>query len=160
MKILLFDVRIYQIKLYKFYSIFEHRNFFLYLFMYLFILFCYYYFILFAIIIFIILFTYYLLIIIYFIFLFWDKLTWMLFLQVHTFQRRCNRHAACHCAVAIRSGDDVIVIDSCGARRTSNRRPGTVAIRMILNGELTPHTRILRINNGKGYKVGGKLDKI
>ena len=73
--------------------------------------------------------------------------------EVHTFQRRCNGHAACHCIIAIRSGDDVIVIDSCGPAETPKSRTPQIEVRLYLNGDLTPGTKIEQYNGGREYKV-------
>ena len=72
---------------------------------------------------------------------------------IHTFQRRCNVRAACHCTIAIRSGDDVIVIDSCGASGTPVYRTPQIEVRLYLNGDLTPGTKIEQYNGGTTYKV-------
>ena len=72
---------------------------------------------------------------------------------VHTFQRRCNGHAACHCIIAIRSGDDVIVIDSCGPDEKPVTRTPQMEVRLYLNGDLTPGTKIEQYNGGTTYKV-------
>ena len=72
---------------------------------------------------------------------------------VHTFQRQCYHTAACHCIIAIRSGDDVIVIDSCGPDRTPVSRTPQIEVRLYLNGDLTPGTKIEQYNGGTTYKV-------
>ena len=72
---------------------------------------------------------------------------------IHTFQRRCNARASCHCTIAIRSGDDVIVIDSCGASGTPVRRTPQIEVRLYLNGDLTPGTKIEQYDGGRTYKV-------
>jgi hypothetical protein len=73
--------------------------------------------------------------------------------QVRTFYRRCNRVAACNCAVAVRSGDDVILVDVCGPsmKKTSRRTPYT--LKMYLSGDLTPGTEVIRKSGGKTYEV-------
>ena len=76
--------------------------------------------------------------------------------EVRTFQRRCNGHAACHCAIAIRSGDDVILIDSCGPDATPETRMPQIEVRLYLNGDLTPGTEIIQYDGGRTYKVGIK----
>ncbi|KAK2166189.1 hypothetical protein NP493_1334g01011 [Ridgeia piscesae] len=72
---------------------------------------------------------------------------------VHTFQRRCFGNAACHCIIAIRSGDDVIVIDSCGPDKTPASRIPQIEVQLYLNGDLTPGTIIEQYNGGYAYKV-------
>ena len=72
---------------------------------------------------------------------------------VHTFQRQCNLRATCHCTIAIRSGDDVIVIDSCGPGKTPVSRTPQIEVRLYLNGDLTPGTKIEQYNGGTTYRV-------
>ena len=66
---------------------------------------------------------------------------------VHTYQRQCNGGAACHCAITVQSGDDVIKIDSCGPSSP------TIELTLYLNGELTPGTTITQYNGGLKYEV-------
>lgn len=70
--------------------------------------------------------------------------------QVNTFYRKCNRHASCNCAVAVKSGDDVILIDRCGPKE-GRRTPVDVSV--FANGDLTPGTHIYRFLEGKRYEV-------
>ena len=74
---------------------------------------------------------------------------------VHTFQRRCFGNAACHCIIAIRSGDDVIVIviDSCGPDKTPASRIPQIEVQLYLNGDLTSGTIIQQYSGGYAYKV-------
>ncbi|CAI9738780.1 Willebrand factor D and EGF domain-containing [Octopus vulgaris] len=78
---------------------------------------------------------------------------------VHTFYRSCNNHASCNCAVAVQSGDDVIVIDRCGP--TKKTKKGSTTITLYLNDELTEGTRIIQLYGGRKYMVylptGGKV---
>jgi hypothetical protein len=55
--------------------------------------------------------------------------------------------------VAVRSGDDVILVDVCGPSmgKSSSRTPYT--LKMYLNGELTPGTEVIRKAGGKTYEV-------
>lgn len=77
-----------------------------------------------------------------------------IFLQVRTFYRKCNRgRATCNCAVAVRSGDDVIVIDRCGPTVTTSGKYKPIKITLFLNGQLTAGTRILSFGGGKKYEV-------
>lgn len=71
---------------------------------------------------------------------------------MRTFYRDCNKKATCNCAVAIRSGDDVILIDRCGQSAKIQRRK-RMTIKIYKNGELTPGTRIRRFGGGKKYEV-------
>ncbi len=70
---------------------------------------------------------------------------------MQTYVQRCLGRVACTCYVNIRSGDDVIVIDSCGPRAKANG--GQMELVVLLNGELTPGTRILQFKNGNKFKV-------
>ena len=76
---------------------------------------------------------------------------------VHAFQRQCNGNTACLCTIAIRSGDDVIVIDSCGATKTPVSRTPQIEVRLYLNSQLTPGTKIVQYNGGTSYKVSVNL---
>ncbi len=58
---------------------------------------------------------------------------------------------ACTCAISIRSGDDVIVVDSCRERALA--KGGNMMVDVLLNGELTSGTKILSENNGRKIKV-------
>lgn len=74
---------------------------------------------------------------------------------MRTYYRSCNRkksEASCNCAVAIKSGDDVIIFDRCGPTK-SEREDRSLDIKVILNGQLTPGTKILRFGGGKKYEV-------
>ncbi|XP_025096160.1 uncharacterized protein LOC112565098 isoform X1 [Pomacea canaliculata] len=76
--------------------------------------------------------------------------------QVHVFLRRCKdfiASASCICAVAIRSGDDVIRLDKCGAGsgETNENRP--IKISLFINGDLTRGTSILRLRGNNKYRI-------
>ena len=71
--------------------------------------------------------------------------------EVRPFIRRCG-NVACNCAVAIRSGDDIILIDSCGPR-DAPYAAGTLVVRFYLNGDLTPGTSLHQLNDGLKYEV-------
>ena len=79
--------------------------------------------------------------------------------QVHSFYRDCDgrpRGATCNCAVAIRSGDDVIIMDRCfgdGQFGNKIRRNAPLDIQLYLNGELTPGTVVTRLRGGKEIRV-------
>lgn len=70
---------------------------------------------------------------------------------MQTFVRKCLGHVACTCTVSIRSGNDVIIIDSCGERAKANG--GSMQLEVYLNGQFTPGTKILQYNDGRKYKV-------
>ena len=74
------------------------------------------------------------------------------FFQVHIFQRKCNSliDASCNSAVAIKSGDDVIIIDAGGPKVISRKG---LKINMYLNGELTPGTKIIKHKGGSKFDV-------
>lgn len=72
------------------------------------------------------------------------------FVKVHTFYRNCNGHASCNCAVAVKSGDDVILIDRCGPDKGKSV---PVDLSVFANGDITPGTRIYRFLEGKRYEV-------
>ena len=71
---------------------------------------------------------------------------------MHTFQRKCNPtiDASCNSAVAIKSGDDVILIDGGGPKVISKKG---LKIKMYLNGELTPGTKIVKHKGGSKFDV-------
>lgn len=66
--------------------------------------------------------------------------------------RSCNGRASCNCAIAVRSGDDVIVVDICGVKRKRGKKIPLKAY-MYLNGDLTSGTSIISYKNGINYKV-------
>ena len=70
---------------------------------------------------------------------------------VHTYQRVCNDGVTCNCAVAIRSGDDVLVVDRCGVQK--NDLSEVMSLSLYLNGELTPGTRIYKLSGGREFMV-------
>jgi len=76
---------------------------------------------------------------------------------VHAFQRRCQVQASCFCTIAIRSGDDVFVIDTCGSNETPVSRTPQLEVRLYLNNDLAPGTQIEQYNGGKRYKVSTDL---
>ncbi len=86
--------------------------------------------------------------------------------QIHVVYQKCDKTiaASCNCAVAVRSGDDVFVLDRC-FRHTKpfNRLRGhtedTTYLKTVLhlNGDLTPATRIHRKDDGLKYIVGSIL---
>lgn len=77
----------------------------------------------------------------------------LIILQIHSFYQTCNGKASCNCGVAVRSGDDIIVFDSCDPDGGKKVKHNPLDIRMYLNGELTPGTRVHRYGNKK-YQVG------
>ena len=84
--------------------------------------------------------------------------------QVHVIYQLCGHlvSASCNCAVAVQSGDDVIVIDRCVRKRKPfTQLDGTVvtdpltvmSVNLFLNGQLTPGTHIYQDGDGKKYFV-------
>lgn len=79
-------------------------------------------------------------------------------IQVHTFFLNCNGHASCNCAVAVQSGDDVILIDQCEQSHNTKTKKGKkkrkpLDVKMFLNGDLTEGTIVERRGGGKYYTV-------
>lgn len=105
-----------------------------------------------------------------------------LLLQVRALYSVCNKHtrSTCNCAVAIKSGDDVITVTGC--QETVSNHPGQghgfglifqqlfgshgnahghndgfaptpMKIQVYKNGELTPGTYIRRLGCGQKYEV-------
>ena len=75
-----------------------------------------------------------------------------LWFQIRLFTRSCNGRAACNCAVAVKSGDDVILFDRCGPeQQAADSRP--IEVHMLVNGELTAGTHVVRKEDGKTYEV-------
>ena len=83
--------------------------------------------------------------------------------KVHVIYQKCGPRvpASCNCAVAVQSGDDVIVIDRCFRdRKPFNRISGTynahvtkMSVDLYLNGDLTPGTTIFEESDGKKYFI-------
>jgi len=84
--------------------------------------------------------------------------------QVNAVYQRCERDvlATCNCAVMVRSGDDVLVIDRCVRRRHrmpppqagySDDRGPAMTVALYLNDQLTPGTRIHQLADGRKYIV-------
>jgi len=79
--------------------------------------------------------------------------------EVQVVYQKCNSEtdASCNCAVSVRSGDDVFVVDKC--RRTQSITcPGgnceqPMKVILYKNGELTSGTRIFRREGGLRYEV-------
>ena len=83
-------------------------------------------------------------------------------IEVRTYLRACTQGlpaATCNCAVAIRSGDDVIIMDRCGAGKPdengalSTEKDRRMTMAMYLNGELTEGTSIEKKKGGKKFYV-------
>lgn len=69
---------------------------------------------------------------------------------MHTFYRRCNGKASCNCAVAVQSGNDVIVIDKCGPKAGTKK---ALTIKVYRKDKLNPGTKIIQSAGGKQYEV-------
>lgn len=61
--------------------------------------------------------------------------------------------AAWNCALAVQSGDDVILLDVCGPSVKATTRKPIFTIKMYLKGELTPGTEVISHGGGKTYEV-------
>ena len=53
--------------------------------------------------------------------------------------------------MAVRSGDDVVVIDRCGANANSTQE--YIGVNMYNNGDFTQGTSVEQIEDGHAYKV-------
>jgi len=78
--------------------------------------------------------------------------------------QRCERDvlATCNCAVMVRSGDDVLVIDRCVRRRHRMPPPSeyfsddhapAMSVQLYVNDRLTPGTRVHQLADGRKYIV-------
>ncbi|GFR90472.1 von Willebrand factor D and EGF domain-containing protein, partial [Elysia marginata] len=67
--------------------------------------------------------------------------------EVRAFQLSCNGKAACNCAVAVKSGDDVILLDGCRSKTEPLRT------KIFTNGELTEGTRVQYRQQKGTYKI-------
>lgn len=76
--------------------------------------------------------------------------------QVQVIQQNCTSEtpASCTCAVAVRSGDDVFLIDKCRSVGSDDVPPTTIAV--LLNGDLNPGTRIFNKEDGHKWEVCAK----
>ncbi|XP_046563492.1 uncharacterized protein LOC124272364 isoform X1 [Haliotis rubra] len=83
--------------------------------------------------------------------------------EVRTSYRVCSSHNSrgptCNCAVAIKSGDDVITFTGChGSTRQTYfgrffHQTTSITVEMYKNGDLTPGTTVRRIGCGRKYEV-------
>ena len=72
---------------------------------------------------------------------------------MHTFQRSCawrgSPIATCNCGIGIRSGDDVILFDTCGdTPRGTHPENSPLTVQIYNNGPLTQGTRIVKSGQG------------
>ena len=76
---------------------------------------------------------------------------------MRAFYRNCGDHddtensATCACAVAIRSDDDVVVIDRCNSFATDE--PRLLDVQLYQNGPLSMATSMTRNGGGLAYEV-------
>ena len=96
--------------------------------------------------------------------------------QVDVVYQKCELtvEASCNCAVAIQSGDDVIVIDRCYRERkvvplvkldganVRNAKPRhavttRMTVQLYINDKLTPATKVFQEADGKKYFVSSPL---
>ena len=74
---------------------------------------------------------------------------------MRSFFRRCNKKAACNCAVVVKSGNDVILVDICGPSMGKSRR---FSIKLFLVGRLTTGTEVISHGGGQTYEVNMDID--
>lgn len=55
--------------------------------------------------------------------------------------------------MAIKAGDDVILIDKCGPKLTNNLGFYPITYRLYRNGQLTPGLKLLRFDEGRKFLV-------
>ena len=55
------------------------------------------------------------------------------------------------CDITVKSYDDVIVIDRCGAAMNNDQL--AIEVRMYVNDQLTPGTKVLQFDDGHEYRV-------
>ena len=74
-------------------------------------------------------------------------------MQVQVIYQKCDQstNASCNCAVAVKSGDDVFVLDKC--RRKGQTGQITASAIVYANGNLTKGTRVFRKDGGLRYDV-------
>lgn len=67
---------------------------------------------------------------------------------MRTVQTSCseNKNWTCTCAILVQSEDDIIVADRCAGNNITD-------IRLYVNGQLTPGTRVARFGDGSKYRV-------
>ena len=72
---------------------------------------------------------------------------------MNSFLRKCNDDgkATCNTAVAILSGDDVVVIDAGGTKKGHAAK--RLRLFVYVNGQLTPGTRVMKFLGGKKFIV-------
>jgi len=83
-------------------------------------------------------------------------------LQVRAQYKYCSSSTygtgpTCNCAVAVKSGDDVITFSGCAYyeayQQPLPKGPTQITVKVYKNGELTPGTRIRRLGCGQKYEV-------
>ncbi|XP_074642559.1 uncharacterized protein LOC141899868 isoform X2 [Tubulanus polymorphus] len=73
-------------------------------------------------------------------------------IQVNSFYRACGS-ATCNCAVAVQSGDDVIVLDRCDDATVGVNLQRHFLVKLYKNGNLSAGTRIKRFDGGLKYEI-------
>ncbi|KAL3863376.1 hypothetical protein ACJMK2_005133 [Sinanodonta woodiana] len=74
--------------------------------------------------------------------------------EVRAEYKKCspNARATCNCAVAIKSGDDVITFRGC--QNSQHHQNPMMTVQIYKNNELTPGTYVKRMGCGQKYEVG------
>ncbi|XP_059165094.1 mucin-2-like [Physella acuta] len=77
--------------------------------------------------------------------------------EVRALYRPCsagNNRVTCNCGAAIRSGDDVIVFNTCDIRQNAgNSGNSVIGVEVFKNGDFDFKTRIYRLGVGQKYEV-------
>ncbi|ELT95338.1 hypothetical protein CAPTEDRAFT_211586 [Capitella teleta] len=75
--------------------------------------------------------------------------------EVQAIYQACtdNVTESCNCAVAVRSGDDVFVVDRCRRSSCASEDCQLMKATMYTNGQITPGTRVFAKNGGLRYDV-------
>ncbi|GFR78324.1 von Willebrand factor D and EGF domain-containing protein [Elysia marginata] len=77
--------------------------------------------------------------------------------EVRAFYQRCGnrdkteRSAPCACAVAVRSDDDVVIIDRCNS--FTDGEPRLLKVKLYQSGSLTAATTVIRNGGGLAYEI-------
>jgi hypothetical protein len=81
--------------------------------------------------------------------------------EIRAFYRKCKGKilGSCTCAIAARSGDDVILIDSCGSKE-GGRDKSFLEVILYQIGDLTSGTSVRRLGGGLKYEIGLPLGTV
>lgn len=69
---------------------------------------------------------------------------------------------SCNCGVAVRSGDDVFVVDRCRLKpeACTDADCRMMKVTLFVNGDLTPGTRIFKTDGGLSYEVRSQKSRL